>query len=871
MRARPHVPRSGVRLSALALCLPFAATLCHAGLDAATRGALPSGKGERFRDLHHTALSPEASPGQGTAEDPSSGLGPWPSFRQGFQGRGRAPVALRPLLDQPPGGEPRSLVTRGIVWGTPVTDVAGNVYVGSADKRFYSVGAGGELRWSYTLPDAGDALVDSAATLAPGNLVVVPGGDGRLHALDRDTGALRWQFKAYHAGDHDSGVVVNSFEGNVVLGPDGNLYAGSDNGHFYSVDLQGQERWNVKTGMMIWSAAAFSPSGEWFAFGSLDGKVYVVRTTDGSVLATYKAGGDIKSSPAIDDQGRIYVGCSDFSFRSLELGKDWWGKPALKERWAFPTRGEIYSSPAMGDGRVYFGSHDGYLYCLTLEGELVWKYGTHARINASPLLSSDGVLLVGAKNGKLYALDAESGERIWSFKAAPGARKVNLDSSPSLAPDGTVHVGSYDGNVYAVPVGWPRAHAGDPRVDLRPGDDVPDFGGPVPSDGATLRVLDQDGRLVQNPAAPVGIESALVLRLVTHEEGVFAPNAALAVTGLDVKVEPAVPFEAVVASDGYSLNLFPKGFWKPGVRHKVTVSGRWYRRSNPFVDLLKWWSLPPVAASFEFETRAPGASLPTAPEGSLVRYAVRDLYAAQPEILDTLIPAAMDGQAFVASLAFSDPEKGRIGIMVLPAFPRPDGVVVRPAPEKVFAVDGWAQGDAIRTYGEFDMAAMGATIPFRPFRMAGRLTGEGILDGAFHATAPVYRIKGNGSTYTGLSWSAIDDMADAKLRLQALGTLGGVRLPRLETGATVTGSRWLDGKRLEVTLELTGATNEDSLLTVAFWDPVAGKVAGHASALPGNGSGTRTVVLGGLSRSRLSMLPSVVMIDGEKVSGPAGN
>ncbi len=708
----------------------------------------------------------------GLAADTPS-LGWWTGFRNGFQNRGVSAVSLSDFGKQS-GRVPSAHETKGLIWGTPVIDTEGNVYVGSADKVFYALDPAGAVRWTYTLPDAGDSLVDSAATLTPGGLVVVPGGDGHLHALERATGKLVWQFAGHHAGDHDSGVVVNSFEGNATLGPDGNIYAGCDNGHFYSVDPSGKERWDFKTGMMIWSAPAFDPAGKWLAFGSLDRRVYVLDTVTGKLIASYKCPGDVKSSPTVDDAGRIYIGCSDFSFRCFALGKDLFGRPALRQQWSFATGGEIYSSPALSDGKLVFGSHDGFVYCLGTDGKLLWKYGIYARINASPLVTRDGAVLIGAKNGKLYALSLATGRRLWSYKTAPGLRKVNLDSSPSLGPDGRVYVGSYDGNLYSVPVEFAAQHPADARCDVRPGDDSPDFDAGVPASGATLRLMDAQGNLHAAFPGELGPESMLSLKLVARENGLLVPNGALASTGLSVSVEPPTPVVPVVGSDSYYLNIFPKTFWKPGTHYKVTVKGRWYRRRNPVTDLLKWWGLPEVHATIEFTVR-PGAG--QLPEAASLRYGIKGMYIGQPEILDVLIPAAAEGQAFIGSVISRDAASGKLGMLVLPAYPRPEGVVLRPSADKVFFVNGSSQGDSVRLEGSFKMAAMGGFIPFEPIRFFGRLTETGLADGRLYATAPVLGIKGNGSSSTGLSWSAVDDMSDSWLRLQAIGSLDGSRLP----------------------------------------------------------------------------------------------
>jgi outer membrane protein assembly factor BamB len=796
--------------------------------------------------------------------------GAWYGFRNGYQNQGRAPVAARALFATPSSRPLWKHETGGLIWGTPILDGQGNVYVGSADKVFYALSPAGAVRWTYTLPDAGDSLIDSAATLTPGGLVVVPGGDGTLYALHQDSGAVAWTFDAYHAGDHDGGVTVNSFEGNVTLGPDGNLYAGNDNGHFYSLTPDGQERWSFGTGMMIWSAAAFAPDGSWVAFGSLDNRLYVLDTATGEELASFKVAGEIKASPVVDAEGRIYFGAADFSFRCVELVDGFWGGKKLKQVWRYDVAGDLYSSAALADGKVVFGSHDGYLYALTLDGELAWRYGAHARISGSPLVTEDGVVIVGAKDGKLYAIDLEAGTRIWSVKLAPGQRKVNLDSSPAMDQTGRVVLGSYDGHIYTLPVEWPLQNAGDPRVDTDPGPDLPDFGGAVPLDGATLRSLGDDGSLAAEPAGQVAPHAPLTFQVVTHEEGAYVPNAALAASGLAVTVDPPTPVDVVIASDSYRVNLVPKTFWQPDTTYTVTITGRVYHRGNPFVDLIKWWNLTPLSYQAQFTT---GPAAPALPPAEVTRrFAIRGLYAIQPEILDTLIPAALDGQAFVASEVFADHARGRAGLVVLPGFPQPDGsVTLRPAPEKAFHLDGDLSGGEIAVAGKLNMAAMGGTIPFTPFRFRGRLTEEGVEDGSFFATANVWQIKGNGGTYTGISWQALDDMADTWLRLQAFGSLQGKRMASEAPPAQVLDSAWSSSKALELTLEVTEPFAGEHLVTVAFWDEAEGRIAASATVVVG-GEGATTpagnLVVGfeGLKRSKLMGLSRAVLFDGVALS-----
>ncbi|MBI4862334.1 MAG: PQQ-binding-like beta-propeller repeat protein [Candidatus Riflebacteria bacterium] len=841
--------------------IQFSAALVGAtfvlAISTAPAVADPTVREARFRSLH--GLS-----GPRGREIPQ-GPGAWYEFRNGPQNRGVSPFAIRDL----PGGQraPWAFATKGLIWGTPVIDHEGNIYVGSADKVFYGLTAGGQKRWAYTLPDAGDALVDSAAVLTPDGLVVVPGGDGKLHALKKETGELVWRFAAHHASDHESGVKVNSFEGNVTLGPDGLLYAGSDNGYLYCVDPAGRERWSFRTGFMIWSAVAFCPDGRWLTFGSLDGRLYVLDRSTGACLASFKAGGEFKGSPAVAEDGRIFAGNADFSFRCLELSTGTFGQTYLREVWRLPTRGEIYSSPAIKDGRVVFASHDGYLYCATLDGKLSWRYGIHQRVSASPLITADGVVMVGAKNGKLYAVDLATGLRLWSFKTAPGMAKVNLDSSPALTPDGIVVAGSYDGRLYGVPVEYPATHPDDPRCQLDPGPDLPEFGQDVPMDGATLRFQDDQGQFPAGPAEEVSPVALLTYRLVARRGGQLISNAAMATCGLRVRVEPPDPVEMIVSSDGYSLTLAPGRFFRPGTSYRVTIEGRYYERGNPFVDLLKWFNLPLFTATTTFRVRASGGPLPVAGPTTVPAYGIRKMYIYQPEILDTLIPAAMEGQAFIATVPYVCEPAGTLSMLLLPAYPRPDGVVLRAAPEKVFVMNGRFQGDRVAVEGDFTMSAMGSTIPFAPLRFYGRLTQDRIEEGRIHASASVLAIKGNGSTYTGLSWSSLDDLADAGLRLQALGTIQGERIPSTPVPVKLCLTRWLDAHTLAVELDLERPLDQDHLLTALVVDTGIGRVTGQTTVvLPRNsGPGAVTATVGRLSRS-LATSPGVrlqILVDGQ--------
>ena len=74
------------------------------------------------------------------------------------------------------------------------------------------------------------------------------------------------------------------------------------------------------------------------------------------------------------------------------------------------------SSPAVWDGKVYFGSGDGNVYALDADtGTLAWKFKTGDVVHASPAIV-DGTLFIGSWDSYFYALDARTGKTKWRFK-----------------------------------------------------------------------------------------------------------------------------------------------------------------------------------------------------------------------------------------------------------------------------------------------------------------------------------------------------------------------------------------------------------------------------------------------------------------------
>ncbi|MHC4117402.1 MAG: outer membrane protein assembly factor BamB family protein [Planctomycetota bacterium] len=120
------------------------------------------------------------------------------------------------------------------------------------------------------------------------------------------------------------------------------------------------------------------------------------------------------------------------------------------ERWRFFAEGPVRFAPAVSQGKVYFVSDDGYLYCLSADdGELLWKFRGlptgmadrkllgHGRLislrpaRGGPVLADDVVYFAAglwpADGVFVHALDAESGRVIWSNTDSDHIPEANMD------------------------------------------------------------------------------------------------------------------------------------------------------------------------------------------------------------------------------------------------------------------------------------------------------------------------------------------------------------------------------------------------------------------------------------------------------------
>jgi eukaryotic-like serine/threonine-protein kinase len=111
----------------------------------------------------------------------------------------------------------------------------------------------------------------------------------------------------------------------------------------------------------------------------------------------------------------------------------------------------VYGNPAALDDLVYVADYNGKVYAISastrLSKEIYLDVKNPQPIISAPVAASVAgkkLVLVASSDGKVYALDATSLERVWVF---PTGGKIW--ATPVLAGD-TIYVGSFDKKLYAI-------------------------------------------------------------------------------------------------------------------------------------------------------------------------------------------------------------------------------------------------------------------------------------------------------------------------------------------------------------------------------------------------------------------------------------
>jgi outer membrane protein assembly factor BamB len=234
------------------------------------------------------------------------------------------------------------------------------------------------------------------------------GVDGKVIALDAETGRIRWQ------------RLIGPSESSPLLA-DGMVIVGDWSHDVYAFTAaSGNLRWHFKAGGLV--KGAISQSGNRVYFGAYDTHVYALDLHTGKQIwrasSQPRIGrtGTFYANAAVA-YGRVYIGATDGKMYSF-------GATTGKLRWSNGTGDFIYSSAAVWRGNVLVGSYDGYFYSFdAATGDVRWRFHAGAKISGSASVI-DGVVYFATLSGRTFGLNARNGKLVWSYPAGQYAAAV---------------------------------------------------------------------------------------------------------------------------------------------------------------------------------------------------------------------------------------------------------------------------------------------------------------------------------------------------------------------------------------------------------------------------------------------------------------
>ncbi len=167
------------------------------------------------------------------------------------------------------------------------------------------------------------------------------------------------------------------------------------------------------------------------------------------VVAVY-VGGRPLGAFAAGDASQMRNRCASQTPFAPSGDGDWngWGaesgKLALQWAFGFPNGNSAYAQPTIVGGRVFVGADTGFVYALdAATGCVYWSFRANAGVRTAVSLGKGGgshryLAYFGDVKANVYAVDADSGERVWSDRvdAHPVAR---VTGAPTVV-EGRVYV-----------------------------------------------------------------------------------------------------------------------------------------------------------------------------------------------------------------------------------------------------------------------------------------------------------------------------------------------------------------------------------------------------------------------------------------------
>ncbi|MCY1003702.1 PQQ-binding-like beta-propeller repeat protein [Myxococcus sp. MISCRS1] len=215
-------------------------------------------------------------------------------------------------------------------------------------------------------------------------------------------------------------------------------------GFIRGIGPDGQVKWSKKTstrfaaGARVSDGVAFIPGG--------DGTLYALDAATGEEKWKYAAGESLATVPVVAEGLVLVASESDTLFAVKAADGVWAWQYRRDPPSGFSVRGA--STPLVREGNVYVGFSDGYVVSLTMrDGSANWEKSLSGSgnefldVDSTPVMDEHGQLYVASYKSGIYALEAESGDLVWT--SSVGGMTALLSKGKMLFAVGDGRVDAY--------------------------------------------------------------------------------------------------------------------------------------------------------------------------------------------------------------------------------------------------------------------------------------------------------------------------------------------------------------------------------------------------------------------------------------------
>lgn len=275
-----------------------------------------------------------------------------------------------------------------------------------------------------------------------GDMILAVTSSGQMNALRVSDGGLIWQVPASAPVQNIAPLLIKTSAGERIM-----LALATGRLVTYTLDGQPDPSWEVRLGSFSASPTAtpaLSVDGKLLYIPTQDKRLYVVDIPNAKVAYPINLDFGAFVSPLVLDQHLIAVTGTTLLGMKLRTGQT---------QWRFDVK-STFGSPAAKPGAgtaadtVYIGARNGKFYAINAEnGARVWETDLADSVTGVPVVTQ-GMILVGTRNGLLFGLAPDDGKVLWRYY---------LNTQRAIAPrdrntDGTGR--AYRGGDNMMPTGF---------------------------------------------------------------------------------------------------------------------------------------------------------------------------------------------------------------------------------------------------------------------------------------------------------------------------------------------------------------------------------------------------------------------------------